>query len=813
MPTINHDPTALTTSQGDVTSAHFGSNFLFDQDFNPDGTIEGNWYDQVTDAAHTQTLRFPGGTITETQFDLNDTAKLEEFLSYCSANGHKAMIVLPTFRFFDPDSPNSNYLESDAETIIKNFVQTVLDLADAQNPKVIIEGFEIGNEYYQKKFTNEDDLLFGDEDNPFVADEDTPWTTEQFARLQAQMASWVNDVVADNVGVYVQAGRNSDENDTLYGGFADAGIGLDVIDGVLTHLYYPPENRDLSVIEDVEVRIETIREVWGSSRELIVTEWNTSEANNYGGNNAVYGMARLAALTRGFADFIGHGVDQLLIWSTIAGGPNGRATLGLHTTAEQVFTPTGYWFRLMASELIDTQLVSDYGSASRLLDAQDEFVGYSYVFQGTTFETSNDYHLLYSNGTNGDLTLDLDLSNLMTNDSFVYAAHIVHTGALSQGDPQDAADPADPHATAELQFVTNFEDLEDYDLGAYEFLQVNIVTGHGIDLETDPFNAVDDNMSLTKYGDRLSTFDGNDSVYGGAGFDTVDGGDGNDFINGENHADSLLGGAGDDTLIGGHGVDQLFGGVGHDSLDAGSEADRVWGGDGNDIIRAGSNFGESVDGLWGEAGNDTLYGDAGFDYLSGGTGEDVLIGGDQADNLYGDAGNDSLYGGQGLDRMFGGDGNDYLYDITDSNGFFGEGGDDMMVAGNGNDRFFGGTGNDIISAGGGNDSIYGGAGFDTIIGGAGNDVMRGDFNADTFVFEDGHGSDTISDFDTNTNLEQIDLSGVSAIANVSDLNLGSATSGAATQVGADVVINTGGGNSIRLTGVNIADLEAGDFIF
>ena len=128
-------------------------------------------------------------------------------------------------------------------------------------------------------------------------------------------------------------------------------------------------------------------------------------------------------------------------------------------------------------------------------------------------------------------------------------------------------------------------------------------------------------------------------------------------------------------------------------------------------------------------------------------------------------------------------------------------------------QFLGGRGNDLIEAGGGNDTIGGGAGFDTIIGGTGNDLMFGDFNADTFVFADGHGQDTIGDFDALSDIERIDLRGVSAITGLADLDLGSTTSGAATQVGANVLIDTGDGNSILLRGVDIADLGAGDFLF
>ena len=59
---------------------------------------------------------------------------------------------------------------------------------------------------------------------------------------------------------------------------------------------------------------------------------------------------------------------------------------------------------------------------------------------------------------------------------------------------------------------------------------------------------------------------------------------------------------------------------------------------------------------------------------------------------------------------------------------------------------------------------------------------------------------------------KIDLSDVGAITPLADPDQGSATSGAAIQVGADVVIDTGGGNSITLVTVSSSDLEATDFL-
>lgn len=313
--------------------------------------------------------------------------------------------------------------------------------------------------------------------------------------------------------------------------------------------------------------------------------------------------------------------------------------------------------------------------------------------------------------------------------------------------------------------------------------------------------------------DRLIGGDGNDLIWGNVGFDTLIGGNGRDTLLGGDHADLLEGGSGNDLLSGGAGFDVLHGQDGSDTLWGGASPDRLYGGAGNDVLSAGTNFGFTVDGLFGEAGNDTLFGDAGFDMLDGGDGDDVLDGGHQADNLFGRAGNDTMFGGLGFDRLFGGPGDDQGIGGAGTDGLFGDFGNDTLWGGADNDRIFGGTGNDVLYGDADQDTLWGGAGFDTLVGGAGNDLLEGNFNADTFVFADGHGNDTITDFAADNRFENIDLRGVGAITALADLNLSSATQGAATQVGGNVLIDTGPGSSILLQGVILADLDATDFIF
>ena len=70
----------------------------------------------------------------------------------------------------------------------------------------------------------------------------------------------------------------------------------------------------------------------------------------------------------------------------------------------------------------------------------------------------------------------------------------------------------------------------------------------------------------------------NDTIYGGAGSQTINGGAGND---------TLYGGSGDDTINGGSANDTIYGGSGNDIIDGGNSNDDIYGGYGADTINAG----------------------------------------------------------------------------------------------------------------------------------------------------------------------------------------------------------------------------------
>ena len=252
---------------------------------------------------------------------------------------------------------------------------------------------------------------------------------------------------------------------------------------------------------------------------------------------------------------------------------------------------------------------------------------------------------------------------------------------------------------------------------------------------------------------------GNDSLSGGAGADTLDGGSGND---------TLSGGAGSNTLDGGEGNDSLHGGANddlyvldgstadHDTIaDDGGAGDTVRfenidpaadieaiEQDGGDLVfgyadggsltikdyygsGAIETFESPADALqMGDTGNNSLTTDGGRQVLFGDSGNDTLSAGADDDRLIGASGADSLSGGSGDDTLDGG---------ADADVLNGDQGDDVLSGGAGSDTLDGGTENDELAGGEGNDSLSGGAGDDALAGDAGDDVMDGGAGSDALA--------------------------------------------------------------------------------
>ena len=300
-------------------------------------------------------------------------------------------------------------------------------------------------------------------------------------------------------------------------------------------------------------------------------------------------------------------------------------------------------------------------------------------------------------------------------------------------------------------------------------------------------------------------YDGQQSLYGEAGNDTIsansgddylDGGDGNDWLDGGWGNDFLIGGAGSDTFVGSQGDDTLRGDVTDVAIYSGNRNDftiveiknssnittRVMVTDnrpgsplGTDTIlgirtvkfddadyKAEINPGILIQGT---AGNDNISDHTAFDPLQpapvapvppytwpdAGAGDDTIDGYGGDDFLYGLAGADEIHGGDGNDTIWGGTEPDFITGDSGNDSIIGGDEDDFLLGNSGDDTLTGDDGQDRLDGGDGADRLYGGALNDTLIGGTGDDRLYGASGNDSL--DGGDGNDTLMGEEGNDSID------------------------------------------------------------
>lgn len=164
--------------------------------------------------------------------------------------------------------------------------------------------------------------------------------------------------------------------------------------------------------------------------------------------------------------------------------------------------------------------------------------------------------------------------------------------------------------------------------GTYHLSPYGATLAATIDGDDGNDTIIGSNTNTSSYSETLL---GGGVCYLSDGNDTISGLGGGDTIQGECGDDTLIGGGGDDGISGGYGNDTLIGGDGADTLDGDQGNDLESGGDGPDNLdRSGGSSADDFDTLCGE-GNGTTSGD----HLQSSPGAgDLLWGADAQDWLY-----------------------------------------------------------------------------------------------------------------------------------------------------------------------------------
>ena len=208
------------------------------------------------------------------------------------------------------------------------------------------------------------------------------------------------------------------------------------------------------------------------------------------------------------------------------------------------------------------------------------------------------------------------------------------------------------------------------------------------------------------------------------------------------------------------------------------------------------------------------------------TGEDRQ-GGDAIDIIDLGSGADTAGGGRNFNIILGGSDADFLKSEGVWEDIFGGSGDDTIVATGYGGWLFGGSGDDtitgsdkdsryteVIFGGSGDDTIDGRGGDDFIIGGAGDDDLTGGDGADTFFFWEGHGADTIRDFNSAEG-DRIHLTNFDQTITWAQLSakITTVTDGNNVVTGVQIDLGDWGGGTIVLDGItSVDDVTADMFV-
>ena len=425
------------TGDAKLTEELFGGNVLA-----PRGELLGDGsYAEAIEYLGVSGLRYPGGSLTEFMFDINnpdaetaydprtDTESsmigLTDFMSYAEEMGHAVTIVVPTRTQLSSslDQYGNRSAEIDEEAL-RHFVQDVAtgEFGDAQ-----IQAFEIGNEYWGSGEMN----------------------AVEYGRLASQMSEIIDSELSaanrDDIDIVVQKGNNfgysriSSEfegvpsiealatineqygtdlgEDALFSSGAvnwgyvnsklvlssfDTDSEIEAVDGVVTHIYSRGDVAESTRYFD----LDQINDTWSVEMpgiDIYITEWNLKSTRGLD-RDEDYGLFQGQEMLEIMEEFARTGVDKAHVWPLIQ---NTRNALSEGQEFDSA-TPPGEMFNLM-SETLPGKVLLDFQQGSRSTEAEIGEVSV-HMFAG-----EGELAMYVMNGSkDAAATADIDLSSLVS---------------------------------------------------------------------------------------------------------------------------------------------------------------------------------------------------------------------------------------------------------------------------------------------------------------------------------------------------------------------------------------------------------------
>ena len=472
---------------GSIASADlFGGNVLATRS---DMAGDGSYGEAINDMGVT-TLRYPGGTLTEQFFDINnpdaeiavdestgettDFIPLSDFMGFAAAEGHPVTIVIPTRDLLtDSVDANGDRLPHIDEDALRGFVHDVMTgvYGDAK-----VSSFEIGNEYWGGGEMNateygrlaskmatliDDELRLVAEAHPEIDTDQTDilvqmgmnFGTSRISDTYGDMdAHEAIDLINETYGIEltdanIRANGTlnwSEVNNELIKVNFDTVEEQDAVDGIVAHVYSTGELDDFSKAYD----LSTIDHVWHEDPafrdiDIHVTEWNLKSTTALD-PNADYGLYQAQEMLEIVEEFMTYDVAEAHVWPLIQNTRNALSTgfdyNGMNSPAEM--------FRMMAENLPGKSML-DFTPNDRETQLETETVDVH------GFAGEGDVVFYITSNTDATATTELDFSGLIAGHGTMDVSVLgVADGQAAGSNQSDAVvetlDPASIYANGNL---------------------------------------------------------------------------------------------------------------------------------------------------------------------------------------------------------------------------------------------------------------------------------------------------------------------------------------------------------------------------